>query len=246
MKKLYIFFLIGLFYLITSKLSFGATPGEVYEKHRREILKGGISVIEENVFLVVFSEKKKTNKSNLMFRKMKIRALKELGSRFLQYKYPSISKDWFELYYGLPSNSKILFKKSFVVDKNNASDPAHLVLTIPEKEIGSSSIKPNKIKDVVNRAFDNGTLVNLVKYSRVVSGDRLKEVKKRITQLTARKLSKKKSKDNFDQESKQGKPHVRGQNADSLVGEDKSKNIQGAHANKKLMENQNQQRKKLF
>lgn len=242
MKKIYIFFLIGLFLLIASKLSFGATPGEVYKDHHKEILKEGISLIEGNVFLVVFSDKEKTQKSNLMFRKMKIRALKELGPRFLLYKYPSTNKDWFELYYNLPSNSKIIFKKSFVVDKNKASDPAYLVLTIPEKEMASSSINPNKIKDTVNRAFDNGTLANLSKYSRVVSGERLKEVKKKIAQRATVRVSKKKNKDIFDQENKKGKLGDQSQNPGSLAEEDKSNDIQATQLNEELVEEQNQQK----
>ena len=242
MKKLYILFLIGLFFLISPNLSFAATPGEVYEKHRKEILKGGVSLIKGNVFLVVFSEKEKTKKNNLLFRKMKLRALKELGPRFLLYKYPSTNKDWFELYYNLPSNSKKIFKKSFVVDKNKASDPAYLVLTIPEKEIASSSISPNKIKDTVNRAFDNGTLANLSKYSRVVSGERLKEVKKKIAQRAAVRVSKKKNKDIFDQENKKGKLGDQSQNPVSLAEEDKTNDIQATQLNEELVEEQNQQK----
>ena len=244
MQKLYILFFIGLFFIISPNLSFGATPGEVYKKHRREILKEGISLIEGNVFIVIFSDKEKNQKSNLNFRKMKIRAMKELGPRFLLYKYPSISKAWFDLYCSLPSNSKNFFKKSFVVDKNNASDPAYLVLTIPEKEIASFSINPNKIIDTVNRAFDNGNLANLSKYSRVVSGDRLKEVKKKIAHRAAVRASKKKNKDIFDQENKKGKPGDQIQNPGNLAEEDKSIEIQATQLNEELVEEQNEQKRK--
>jgi hypothetical protein len=180
MKKQYIFFSVGLFLLIISQSAFGVTPGEVYEKHRREIIQGKINVFEGNVFFVIHSKPTKSLDSKFVFRKMKVKALKNLFPRFLRYRYPDVSKEWFELYYSLPSISKISIKKSFVVDKNIATDQAYLVLTVPEKEIESVAIHPRIAKDAVNRAFDDGTLISLIKYSRVVSGERLKEVKKKI------------------------------------------------------------------
>lgn len=180
MKKKYVLFSISFFLLIISQSAFGATPGEVYEKYRREIMKGEIHVFKKNVFFVTHSKLKKKHNTKSVFRKLKIRALKNLRLKFSQYRHPDINKEWFELYYSLSSNSNTSIKKSFVVDKNIIADQAYLVLTVPEEEIQSTTINPKLAKAVVNRAFDNGTLIRLVKYSRVVSGERLKKVKKKI------------------------------------------------------------------
>jgi hypothetical protein len=200
MKNQYIFFSISLFLLIISQSAFGATPGEVYEKHRREILQGEINVFEGNVFFAIHSKPKKKHDSKLVFRKMKIRALKNLRPRFSQYRHSGISKEWFELYYSLPSISKISIKKSFVVDKNIKADQAYLVLTVPEEEIESTLINPKLVKSAVDRAFDNGTLISLVKYSRVVSGERLKKVKKKIALRASLKSRQEKNADELSKE----------------------------------------------
>jgi hypothetical protein len=180
MKKKNILFSISFFLLIISQSAFGATPGEVYEKYRKEIMKGEIHVFKGNIFFVTHSKLKKKHDIKSVFRKLKIRALKNLRLKYTRYRHPDINKEWFELYYSLPSISKISIKKSFVVEKNIIADQAYLVLTVPEKEVEPTLINPKLAKGAVNRAFDNGTLIRLVKYSRVVSGERLKKVEKKI------------------------------------------------------------------
>ena len=196
MKYLYIFFSVGLFLLINFHSAFGATPGEVYEKHRRAIMQGEINVFGGNVFFVIHSKLTKKLDSKLVFRKMKIRALKNLRPRFSRYRYPGVSKEWFELYYNLPSISKVSIKNSFVVDKNISADQAYLVLTVPEKEIESFLKNPKLVKDAVNRAFDDGTLINLSKYKRVAQGKRLKKVKSKVALRATHKPRQEKTTDN--------------------------------------------------
>jgi hypothetical protein len=191
MKTFYITFVAGVLLIFFTQSTFGATPGEVYAKHSKKIIQGDINVFAGNVFFTVHSEVKKRLSDNLIFRKLKTKALNEIRSGYQHYKFPGENKLWFELYYSLPSISKFSIKNSFVVDKQIKENQAYLVLTAPEHQLSSTKINLKKIKDTVNIAFDNGSLISLIKYSRLVSGDRLKEVKKEIALRANIKLSQK-------------------------------------------------------
>jgi hypothetical protein len=227
MKKFNIFIVAGFFLIIISQSSFGATPGEIYEKYHREIVQQEINIFEGNIFFIVHSKVKKNIPSNLLFRKMKIMALKKIRPRFLSYKYPNVNKLWFELYYSLPTNSKVSIKKSFVVDRNVTADQAYLVLTVPLDQVSSSDIDIQNIKDTVNRAFDNKNLINLVKYSRVVKGRRLKEVQKEIALRSKVRFQKEKNTDvHMTEEIDEiRKPEHSTQKLDLLVNKNESDNI---------------------
>lgn len=172
---------MGLLLLFHSYPAIGATPGEVYEKHRNDIIQGGISVFDGNLFVVIHSKDNKKLDSRVLYRKMKVRALKQILPRFSQYRHPGVNKKWFELYFGLPSFAKFSVKSSFVVDKKITGDRAYLVLTVREKEVTPVIPDPKTTRDSVNRAFDEGVPMNLRKYSRVAEGERLRLVKERLT-----------------------------------------------------------------
>ena len=198
MKLFNITLAAGIFLIFISQSTFGATPGEIYLKHSKTIIQGGINVFEGNVYFTVQSNIKKQISKSLLFRKMKLKALKELRSKYLHYKFPDENILWFELYYELPITHKYSIKKSFVVNKNIKEGQAYLVLALPENQLSSTKINLKEIKDTVNLAFDNGSLISLFKYIRVVSGDRLKEVKKEIAHRAEIRLSQEK---NIDIES---------------------------------------------
>ena len=183
---------MGLLLLFHSYPAIGATPGEVYEKHRSEIVQGKISVFDGNLFVVIHSEDNKKLDSRALYRKMKVRAVKQLLPRFSQHQHPGINKEWFELYFGLPSFAKFPVKNSFVVDKKITGDQAYLVLTVPEKEVTPVIPGPKTTRDSVNRAFDEGVPMNLRKYSRVAEGERLRLAKERHTTGISRSSPKEK------------------------------------------------------
>ena len=142
---------------------------------------------------------------------MKVRALKQLLPRFSQYRHSGVNKEWFELYFGLPSFAKFSVKKSFVVDKKITGNRAYLVLTVPEKEVTPVIPDPKTTRDSVNRAFDEGVPMNLRKYSRVAEGERLRLVKERLTTGISRSSLKEKSVDDElpdEGEEKPTKPDV--------------------------------------
>jgi len=186
---------MGLLLLFHSYPAIGATPGEVYEKHRSDIIQGKISVFDGNLFIVIHSKDNKKLDSRALYRKMKVRALKQLLPRFSQHQHPGVNKEWFELYFGLPSFAKFSVKNSFVVDKKITGDQAYLVLTVPEKEVTPVIPDPKTTRDSVNRAFDEGVPMNLRKYSRVAEGERLRLVKERLTAGISRSSPKEKSVD---------------------------------------------------
>ena len=183
---------MGLLLLFHSYPAIGATPGEVYEKHRSEIVQGKISVFDGNLFIVIHSEDNKKLDSRALYRKMKVRALKQLLPRFSQHQHPGVNKEWFELYFGLPSFAKFSVKNSFVVGKKITGDRAYLVLTVREKEVTPVIPDPKTTRDSVNRAFDEGVPMNLRKYSRVAEGERLRLVKERLTTGISRSSPKEK------------------------------------------------------
>ena len=202
---------MGLLLLFHSCPAIGATPGEVYEKHRSEIVQGKISVFDGNLFVVIHSKYNKRFDSSALYRKMKVSALKQLLPRFSQYRHPEVNKEWFELYFGLPSFAKFSVKNSFVVDKKITGDSAYLVLTVPEKEVTPVIPDPKTTRDSVNRAFDEGVPMNLRKYSRVAEGERLRLVKERLTTGISRSSPKEKLIDDElpdENEDKPTKPDV--------------------------------------
>jgi len=202
---------MGLLLLFHSYPAIGATPGEVYKKHRSDIIQGEISVFDGNLFIVIHSEDNKKLDSRALYRKMKVRALKQLLPRFSQHQHPGVNKEWFELYFGLPPFAKFPVKNSFVVDKKITGDRAYLVLTVPEKEVTPVIPGPKTTRDSVNRAFDKGVPMNLRKYSRVAVGERLRLVKERLTMGISRSSPKEKSVDDElpdEGEEKPTKPDV--------------------------------------
>ena len=186
---------IGLLLLFHSYPAVGATPGEVYEKHRSEIVQRNFSVFDGHLFVVINQTTPKRIRKRPLFRQMKLRALKRLLPRFSQYRHSGVNKEWFELYFGLPSFAKFSVKNSFVVDKKITGDQAYLVLTVPEKEVTPVIPDPKTTRDSVNRAFDEGVPMNLRKYSRVAEGERLRLVKERLTAGISRSSPKEKSVD---------------------------------------------------
>ena len=202
---------MGLLLLFHSYPAIGATPGEVYEKHHSEIVQGKISVFGGNLFVVIHSEDNKKSNSGARYRKMKVQALKHLLPRFSQHQHPGVNKEWFELYFGLPSFAKFPVKNSFVVDKKITGDQAYLVLTVPEKEVTLVIPDPKTTRDSVNRAFDKGVPMNLRKYSRVAEGERLRLAKERLTGGISRSSPKEKLVDDEfpdEGEEKPTKPDV--------------------------------------
>ena len=153
---------------------------------------------------------------------MKVRALKQLLPRFSQHQHPGVNKEWFELYFGLPSFAKFSVKNSFVVDKKITGDQAYLVLTVPEKEVTPNILDPKITRDSVNRAFDEGVPMNLRKYSRVAKGERLRLVKERLTAGISRSSPKEKSVDDElpdEGEEKPTKPDVSKKNPGVIIQE---------------------------
>ena len=71
-------------------------------------------------------------------------------------------------------------RKSFVVDRGRNNN-AYLVLTIPVNQVKFHMPNLRKIKESVNNAFDAGISIDLNKFSRIASGDRLRRVKERIS-----------------------------------------------------------------
>lgn len=171
---------IGLLLLFYPYPAIGATPGEVYEKHHSDIIQEKTSVFDENIFIVIHSKVNKRLDSRILYRKMKVMGLKLLRPRFSQHQHPGVKKEWFELYFGLPSFAKFSVKSSFVVDKKITGDHAYLVLVVPEKEVTPVIPDPKTTRDIVNRAFDEGVSMNLRKYSRIAAGERLRLVKERL------------------------------------------------------------------
>ena len=211
MRTRHLVLCMGLLLLLHSYPAIGATPGEVYEKHRSDIIQGGISIFDGNLFVVIYSENNKKLDSSYLYRKMKVRALKQLLPRFSQHQHPGINKEWFELYFSLPSFAKFSVKNSFVVDEKITGDRAYLVLTVPEKEVTPVIPDPKTTRDSVNRAFDKGVSMNLRKYSRVAEGERLRLVKERLTMGISRSSQKEKSVDDElpdEGEEKPAKPDV--------------------------------------
>ena len=202
---------MGLLLLFHSYPAIGATPGKVYEKHRSDIIQEKTSVFDGNLFIVIHSKGNKRLDSRALYRKMKVRALKQLLPRFSQHRHPGVNKEWFELYFGLPSFAKFPVKNSFVVDKKITGDRAYLVLTVPEKEVTPVIPDPKTTRDSVNRAFDKGVPMNLRKYSRVAEGERLRLVKERLATGISRSSLKEKSVDDElpdENEDKPTKPDV--------------------------------------
>ena len=177
---------IGLLLLLHSYPATGATPGEVYQKHRSEIVQENFSVFDGNLFITIHSKDNKKLDSTFLYRKMKVKALKKLLPRFSQYKHSSVKKEWFELYFSLPSFPKFSIKNSFVVDKKITVNQAYLVLAVPEKEVTPAVPDPATTRESINHAFDEGVPMNLLKYSRVAEGERLRMVKVRLAAGIAR------------------------------------------------------------
>ena len=173
-------------------LATGATPGEVYEKHRNEIVRGNFFIFEEYLFVVIHVETNKDSNRENLFRKMELIAFRQVLPRFAHNQYPNVDKNWFELYFLLPSFSSFNLKNSLVVDKDKTGHNAYLVLTAPVKEIKPYIPESQVIKDAVNHAFDNGVPINLEKFIRVASGDRLRLAKNKLRARTKRNPTKKK------------------------------------------------------
>jgi hypothetical protein len=172
---------MGLLLLIYSYPAMGGTPGETYKKNRSTIVQRNFSIFDGHLFVVINQTTAKRVRKRLLFRQMKLRALKQLLPRFSQYRHPGINKEWFELYFDLPSFAKFSVKNGFVVDEKITGDRAYLVLTVPEKKVTSVIMPDPKItRDSVNRAFDERVSMNLIKYSRVAEGERLRLVKERL------------------------------------------------------------------
>tara|TARA_Y100001960_G_C14552743_1_gene766601 strand:- start:154 stop:864 length:711 start_codon:yes stop_codon:yes gene_type:complete len=170
----------------------GATPGEVYEKHRNEIVQGNFFIFEGNLFVVIHVETNKGSNRENLFRKMELTAFNQILPRFAHNQYPDVDKNWFELYSLLPSFSSFTLKKSFVVDKNKTGRNAYLVLTAPVKEIKPYIPESKVVKDAVNRAFDNDVPINLQKFISVASGNRLRLAKNKLNALIKSNSTKKK------------------------------------------------------
>jgi len=194
---------MGLLLLIHSYPAIGATPGEIYKINRSEIVQRNFSVFDGHLFVVINQTTPKRIRKRPLFRQMKLRALKRLLPRFSQYRHPGVNKEWFELYFSLPSFAKFSVKRSFVVDKKITGDQAYLVLTVPEKEVTPVIPDPKTTRDSVNRAFDESTPMNLRKYSRVAEGERLRLVKERLTTgITHSSLKEKSVDDELPDENK--------------------------------------------
>ncbi len=175
-----------------SGLATGATPGEVYEKYRNEIVQGNFFIFEEHLFVVIHAETNKDSNRENFFRKMRMIAFNQILPRFAHNQYPDVDKKWFELYFLLPSFSSFTLKKSFVVDKDKTGRNAYLVLTAPIKEIQPYIPESKIVKDGVNRAFDNGVRINLEKFIHVASGNRLRLAKNKLNTLIKSNSTKKK------------------------------------------------------
>lgn len=202
---------MGLLLLIHSYPAIGATPGEIYKINRSEIVQRNFSVFDGHLFVVINLTTPKRIRKRALFRKMKVRALKQLLPRFSQHRHSGVNKEWFELYFSLPSFAKFSVKSSFVVDKKITGDQAYLVLTVLEKEVTPVIPDPKTTRDSVNRAFDEGVPMNLRKYSRVAEGERLRLVKERLTTGISRSSPKEKSVDDElsdEGEEKPTKPDV--------------------------------------
>tara|TARA_B100000686_G_scaffold168909_1_gene176258 strand:+ start:1882 stop:2574 length:693 start_codon:yes stop_codon:yes gene_type:complete len=186
---------IGLLLLLHSYPATGATPGEVYQKHRSKIVQEKFSVFDGNLFITIHSKVNKKLDSAFLYRKMKVKALKQVLPRFSQYRHSGVKKEWFDLYFSLPSFAKFSIKNSFVVDKKITLDQAYLVLTVPEKEVTPAVPDPKTTRDSINRAFDEGVPMNFLKYSRLAEGERLRMVKERLAAGFARSSEKETSVD---------------------------------------------------
>lgn len=195
MQTRYLVLCMGLLLLFHSYPAIGATPGEIYKRNRSEIVQRNFSVFDGHLFVVINLTTPKRIRKRALFRQMKLLAFKQVLPRFSQYRHPGVNKEWFELYFSLPSFAKFSVKRSFVVDKKITGDQAYLVLTVPEKEVKPVIPDPKTTRDSVNRAFDESTPMNLRKYSRIAEGERLRLVRERLTAGISHSSQKEKSVD---------------------------------------------------
>jgi len=157
-----------------------ATPGEVYKKHRSQIDRGNFFIFDPYLFVVIRVRVTPQTKEAGLFRKMKVTAFSQVLPRFARHRYPKVEKEWFELYFRLPSFPSFFIKKSVVVDKSKAGKTAYLVLAVPTEEVDSYIPDLKAVKNEVNNAFDNGVKMNLRKYSRLASRERLRLIIERL------------------------------------------------------------------
>jgi hypothetical protein len=170
-----------IFVLIYSGNLQALTSSDIYKKHGREIKQQPFSVHDKNLFVVVrFKNIKKNVKKRALFLKMEVKALKSILHRFAQYQFPDVNTAWFDIYFSETIKSPLTMRQALVVDKNIADGEAYLVLTIPQASVESYIPKIKVIKTAVNRAFDEGKLINLKKYLSLVEGERLRRVQETI------------------------------------------------------------------
>jgi hypothetical protein len=170
-----------IFVLISSDNLQALTSSDIYKKHEREIKQQPFSVHDKNLFVVVrFKNIKKNVKKRALFLKMEVKALKSVLHRFAHYQFPDVNTAWFDIYFSESLKSRLNMKQALVVDKNIADGEAYLVLTIPQASVESYIPDIKVIKTAVNRAFDEGKLINLNKYLSLVEGKRLRRVQETI------------------------------------------------------------------
>jgi hypothetical protein len=175
------FLLFFAFILVSPRPAVALTAGDIYEKHKNEIKQRIFSNIDGHLFIVVRTKNKTTVRRNrLAFRIMKLKAMKSILPLFAKYKFPDTNTNWFDLYFSKAVVSNITIRGSFVIDQELTESRPYLVLTVPEKNVESYIPSVASIKKQVNRAFDKGRPLNLIRYSRVTKGDRLNLVKKKI------------------------------------------------------------------
>jgi len=157
------------------------TPSDIYKKHESKIKQQPFSVHDKNLFVIVrFKNIKKNLKKRALFLKMEAKALKSVLHRFAHYLFPDANTAWFDIYFSKPVNSRFTIRQAFVVDKKMADGEAYLVLTVPQATVESYVPDIKTIKTTVNRAFDEGKLINLNKYLSLVKGKRQRLVQETI------------------------------------------------------------------
>lgn len=160
------------------------TANNIYGKNKNEIKQKKFSKIGGHLFIVVRT-KNNVSSSNerLVFRIMKLKALKSILPLFAHFKFPDTNINWFSLYFSKAVTAKYDIKNSFVIDQRLVESRPYLVLTVPEKSVESYIPSVAVIKEKVNSAFDKGKPLNLIRYSRVTTGDRLELVKKKLRKI---------------------------------------------------------------
>jgi hypothetical protein len=236
--------LLILFIAISCDIAAASTPSKIYKKNKNNILESNFLIFDEQIFVVIRLKTKASSAGKrALFIKMKTRSLKSLLPRFAHYQFPNADTAWFDIYFSKPVSSQFTIKQAFVVDKKLADGEAYLVLTVPQASVESYIPDIKVIKNKVNRAFDEGELINLNKYLGLVEGKRLRRVKKAIKAKISKLVENKKNLSSSDNENSNINDQSTESSEETIITENSDTNDQPSESSeetitKKALNNQ--------